>query len=158
VAALFAAERPEPEPLSASEMDALEQFVWLAVRLRSAIERDRSSREIEYVHGTEGPARLGLTLERLLAGLSSLGVDRARAFDVVRRVCMDSVPPLRRRAHAWLRDIGTPQATATVAAAIGLPTNTTRRVLEDLAAYGLVKRESQGSGKSDLWTATDDAA
>lgn len=158
VAALFAGACPDPEPLSPSEMDELEDIVWLAVRLRSAVERDGRTREIEYIHGTEGPARLGLTLERLLAGLSSLGVDRPRAFDVVRRACMDSVPPLRRRAHAWLRDIGTPQSTTTVASAIGLPTNTTRRVLEDLAAYGLVKRESQGSGRADIWTATRDAA
>jgi hypothetical protein len=158
VAALFAGACADPEPLSSSEMDELEKIVWLAVRLRSAVQRDGYSREIEFVHGTEGPARLGLTLERLLAGLSSLGVDRARAFDVVRRACMDSVPPLRRRAHAWLSEIGTPQSTQTVGNAIGLPTNTARRVLEDLAAYGLVERESQGKGKPDIWTATRDAA
>ena len=40
---------------------------------------------------------------------------------------------------------------ADVATALGLPTSTTRRVLEDLAAYRLVTRESQGQGKSDLW-------
>jgi hypothetical protein len=28
---------------------------------------------------------------------------------------------------------------------------TTRRVLEDLAAYGLITRQSQGQGKPDLW-------
>ena len=41
--------------------------------------------------------------------------------------------------------------TSHVATALALPTNTTRRILEDLAAYGLVTRESQGPGKADLW-------
>jgi hypothetical protein len=152
VAALFAGPRREPRELSDPELDELEEFVWLAVRLRSAVERDRTSREVEYVHGTEGPARLGLTLERLLAGLDALGLDRARAFDVVRRIALDSVPPLRRRAYTWLAAQQTPQATTAVAAAIGLPSNTARRVLEDLAAYRLATRDSQGQGKADLWT------
>ena len=32
-----------------------------------------------------------------------------------------------------------------------LPTNTVRRVLEELVAYGLVERQPQGQGKADLW-------
>lgn len=151
VAALFAGARREPQELSEPEMAELEELVWLAVRLRSAVERDPHSREIEYIHGTEGPARLGLTLERLLAGLDALGLDRARGFDVVRRVAMDSVPPLRRQAYEWLTEQTTPQPTTAVAAGIGLPTTTARRVMEDLAAYGLATRESQGQGKPDLW-------
>lgn len=43
--------------------------------------------------------------------------------------------------------------TAQIAAALGLPTTTVRRVLEDLAAYQLAVREKQGSGNSDLWKA-----
>jgi hypothetical protein len=39
-----------------------------------------------------------------------------------------------------------------VATALGLPTITVRRVLEDLAAYGLINRESGGSGNADKWT------
>jgi DNA-binding IclR family transcriptional regulator len=41
--------------------------------------------------------------------------------------------------------------TSTIASAVGLPTLTTRRVLEELAVYGLVERMSQGLGKPDLW-------
>jgi hypothetical protein len=32
-----------------------------------------------------------------------------------------------------------------------LPTNTARRILEDLTAYGLVERKSQGQGNADNW-------
>ena len=34
---------------------------------------------------------------------------------------------------------------------LGLPTNTMWRILEDLTAYGLVERLSQGQGKPDNW-------
>jgi len=141
--------------LSTEEFERLDRVVSLVVRLRGAVERDRASREVEAVLGAEGTARLGLTLERLLAGLDTLGLDRAVALDVVEGIAMDSVPPTRRRAYEFLRDIAPADAETTdVAKHMGLPTNTVRRALEDLAAYGLVERTGQGSGKPDLWCAT----
>ena len=35
-----------------------------------------------------------------------------------------------------------------------LPTNTVRRVLQDLTAYGLLARQGQGEGNADLWAPT----
>jgi hypothetical protein len=128
----------------------------LVVRLRGSVERDRSSREMEAVYGAEGTARIGLTLERLLAGLDTLGIDRATALDVVEAVAVDSVPPIRRRAYEYLQDIGEAE-TADVATAIELPTTTARRALEDLAAYQLVERISQGQGKPDIWKIKHDS-
>jgi predicted ArsR family transcriptional regulator len=76
-------------------------------------------------------------------------------MSVVESVAMDSVPPLRRRAYEYLGSLGAAAAeTGAVGKALGLPTVTVRRALEDLAAYELVERQSQGSGKPDLWTAT----
>jgi hypothetical protein len=89
---------------------------------------------MEAVYGAEGTGRLGLTLDRLLAGLDTLGVERETALDVVEAVAMDSVPPLRRAAFEYLRDHPGKAETSTVAQAINLPTNTVRRALEDLAA------------------------
>src|SRR5262249_22738008 len=101
----------------------------------------------------EGTARIGLCLERLLAGLDTLGVERAKAMEVVKAVALDSVPPNRRRAYEYVRSrIASNLAeTSTIAQAMGLPTNTVRRILEDLTAYGLVERRPQGQGKADLW-------
>jgi len=120
--------------------------------LRGSIERDRIKREIEHVHGAEGPARIGLMLERLLAGLTLIGLEREQALDVVEAVAMDCVPPLRRRAYECLA-LAHPGiiSTTAVAKAIGLPTNTVRRGLEDLAAYAVVERFPQGQGRADLW-------
>jgi hypothetical protein len=99
--------------------------------MRGPIGRDRHSRELEHVFGAEGTGRLGLTLERLLAGLDTLGIDRNTALGVIEAVAMDSVPPLRRRAYEWLleRKDGAAAFTATqnVAEAMGLPSNTVRR-------------------------------
>ena len=166
VARLFAGRRVEPQKDQRRRDQANGAIVALVVRLRGAVERDRHTREIEAVYGAEGTARIGLTLERLLAGLDTLGVDRRTAFDVVESVGMDSVPPIRRNAYDYLtaedvereqlndeqgNEIASGTSTTIVAKALGLPTNTVRRALEDLAAYQLVMRISQGQGKPDLW-------
>jgi hypothetical protein len=78
---------------------------------------------------------------------------------------MDSVPPIRRAAYEYLvssasrwekrdpdgklTDCG--YSTSSIAKWLDLPTNPVRRVLEDLNAYKLVERTSQGKGKPDLW-------
>jgi hypothetical protein len=160
VAKLFAGRRPEPRPIAAEEVRKIDRIISLVVRLRGAIERDRHSREIEAIYGAEGTARIGLALERLLAGLDTIGVSREIALKVVEAVAMDSVPPLRRQAYEYLDrecDLqGVHQAVTTsdLAQALGLPTNTVRRALEDLAAYGMVRRQPGGAGKSDEWTAS----
>lgn len=157
VAALFAGRRNEPQPLADHERRSLIDVAGLVTRARSAIERDRFTREIELVPGAEGPARLVRTLERLLAGLDSLGCDRQLALQVVRRVALDCIPMLRRRALERLADSPAPETTKTVAETLDLPTNTVRRVLEDLTAYGLVARYGKGEGNADTWTLDDRA-
>jgi hypothetical protein len=153
VARLFASHRPEPRPISDDEIGRIERAVALVVRLRGAVERDRRTRELDMIYGAEGTGRIGLALERLLAGLDSLGVNRELALKVVESVAMDSVPWQRR--EAYQRVAGTSKGsmeTNDVANALGVPTVTARRVLEDLAAYGLISRESGGAGKADRWT------
>jgi hypothetical protein len=148
VVQVFAGRRAEPRRINQEEIDQI--VISLVVRLRGAVARDYRSREIEAIYGAEGAARIGLALERLLAGLDVLGVDRDTAMGVVKSVALDSVPPLRRRAYECVckyRDV----ETADVAIELGLPTNTVRRILEELAAHGLVTRRSQGPGKADLW-------
>jgi hypothetical protein len=145
---LFAGRRAEPRPISKDEAKSLDRVISLAVRLRGPVERDRHSRDIENIYGAEGTARIGLMLERLLAGLDVLGVERKQALTVVKAVAIDSVPPIRRGAYEVVckyRDV----ETADVAIGLGLPTTTARRALEDLAAYRLVERRKAG-GK-DYW-------
>jgi FaeA-like protein len=159
---LFAGRNSNPPELKESdpEFRDIDNAVSLLVRLRGVVERDRHSREIEMVPGTEGTARPGLALVRIFTGLQSLGVERAAALKVVQRVALDSVPPIRRRAYDAVckndpavnkqRKDGAAD-TGDIAIALGLPTNTARRALEDLTAHGLIQRHDRGEGLSHLW-------
>jgi hypothetical protein len=146
--------------LDSDEYEEFDRIVSLAVRLRGMVERDRRTREIEAVPGAEGPARIALCLERLLAGLIALGLKRKTAFRVITTIAMDSTPPLRRQAYEHLcakkNLLGLPVEVKTpvIAEALSLPTNTVRRALEDLAAYQLVRRIKGGTGQADGWVAT----
>ena len=148
------------------EIERLDKVLSLIVQLRAPVERDRVSREIEAIYGAEGTARVGLMIERLLAGLDVLGVERETALEVVKSVALDSVPPMRRTAYEYAqrcRDLyGKPLSfkTSALAESMGLPTNTARPVLEDLAAYRLViKRsvQSEGGRPTDYWLAAEEA-
>ena len=160
VARLFAGRRQAPQPINEQERADIKELVNLIVRLRGAVERDRHSRELEAVYGAEGAGRIGITLITLLAGLDTLGVDRTIAMDVVRTVAWDSVPPIRRQAYEFLETHACPAKTAVVAQALGLPTSTIRRALEDLTAHGLVIRRKvtittdagdAKEGRDDVW-------
>ena len=163
VGRLFAVRRTEPRPLSLEERGRISRICSLVVRLRAAVPRHRYTTEIEGVHGAEGTGRLGLSLERLLAGLDTLGVDRDVALNVVETVAMDSTPPIRRRAYEYLKHSLGPAETADIAVNVRIPEDTLRRRLEDLVAQGLVrhipaeKRGELGYEKSnaDLWQALD---
>jgi hypothetical protein len=151
VAQLFAGRKAEACPISAEEADRIGDVISLVVRLRAAVERDRRTRELDMILGAEGTARIGLCLTRLLAGLDTLGVPRDTAMEVVLSVAMDSVPPQRRAAFDCVQKYGEVE-TKDVAIELGLPTVTVRRVLQDLAAYGLMERRTKaGQGSADLW-------
>ena len=163
VNALFAAPLANPRELSEHEIDRFERVTELVVRLRGAVERDRYRRELNYVYGAEGPARLGLSLERLLAGLDALGVERRIALEVVIAVALDSTPPQRRDIYRYLcqplNPLDPPQArvllatrtTKQVADAMGLPAVTVRRGLEELTSYGLARCYSAKQGAATKW-------
>jgi hypothetical protein len=155
VARLFVGRKDKPQPISESEIKEIGLTISLIVRLRGAVERDRRTREIDAIYGAEGTARIGLALERLLAGLDTLGVERKTALSVVKSVALDSVPPQRRQTYECLdrysKDSDPTLTTKDVAIELGVPTVTAKRVLEDLAAYGLAIRREQGQGKADLW-------
>jgi hypothetical protein len=125
--------------IAETERERLGDAVKLAVRLRAHVNRDARSREIESIHGAEGPGRIGLCLERLLAGLDVIGLDRDAALTLVQTVARHSCPPIRVKAFDLLNDA--PQTTSAIADALRLPTTTTRRILEDLLAQGLAVRE-----------------
>jgi hypothetical protein len=161
VAKLFAGRRTEPRPLSLEERGRISRICSLVVRLRAPVERHRYTTDIEGIYGAEGTGRLGLSLERLLAGLDTLGVERETALNVIEKVAMDSTPPIRRRAYEYLKRIARAAETLEIAMNVTLPKKTLSRHLEDLAVQGLVKHipaDKRGElgydpSTADLWQA-----
>lgn len=143
----------------ANEADAetterLVKIATLAVRCRSAVERDGYTREVQLVPEPEAPARLALVLLRLLNGLRAIGLDTEAAWPLVVKCALDSMPALRRKVLEDLLRRPTPASTTEVADAVRHPTTTARRALEDLAAHDIAQRMPQGPGKADVWQLT----
>jgi DNA-binding transcriptional MocR family regulator len=99
---------------------------------------------------------MGLCLERLFAGLTVIGVAREDAMRIIEDIALASTPPIRRHAFETLTE--TPTETREIAKRLKLPTTTTRRALEELAAHGLAERSrgeteegAEKKGGADLW-------
>jgi hypothetical protein len=131
--------------------ERLVRIATLAVRCRSAVERDSYTREVTLIPEPEAPARLGLVLLRLLSGLFAIGVDEAEAWQLITKAALDSMPAIRRTVLENLMQRPMAVTTSEVAAAGHYPTVTARRALEDLAAHGVVERQAGGAGRPDLW-------
>ena len=151
VVRLLAGLRTGPWPIAESERELIIGIADFAARARSAVERDGASREIELIPAAEAPTRIAVTLARLRDGLLAIGVAPEVAMGTVCRVALDSIPALRRSALDALRARTGSLETGDLAIALGHPTDTVRRTLEDLCGHGLVQRVSQGRGKSDKW-------
>lgn len=151
VASLFAGLNLTASCVTHERRKQVVQLASLAVRCRSAVERDAYRREIDLVPEPEAPARLALTLVRLYGGMLCVGVAEAEAWRVVVKVALDSMPAIRRKVFGLLLSEGRQLDTSKIAERTGYPTVTARRACEDLTAHGIVVRTASGDGKADLW-------
>jgi hypothetical protein len=124
----------------------------LVARARSAVERDGYHRDIELIPGSEMPGRLARSLRCLFQGLENIGVGDAEAWALVCQTGLDCIPDVRHRALTCLAQQAQPVETGAIAEVLSYPLSTTRRVLEDLTAHGLVERFGDGSGSKHRWT------
>jgi hypothetical protein len=149
---------PHPQEIVIPDAIALrlEALVRLVIRARTGVLRDwYGQREIIYVPDHEGPARLAKQLAMLLMALATLRGSREVSLEdyrIVFKVGLDSLHKLRRQALELLtqeREWTTPE----FAIAMGLSTHTARRVLEDLVAVGVARREKAGDYETapDRW-------
>ena len=147
---------PKMRPLDDVDTELLVALSVLVTKARSPVERDPRTREIEIVPQGEGPARFARQLHKLVLCLYALGLARPDVHRAVRRLALDSITPTRRQVLDVLLAVDEPLPTSTVGNAVGLPTNTTRRVLEDLAAHGLVgwRKKHDGDNAPHLWWAS----
>jgi hypothetical protein len=143
-------ELPDGDTLTPADKARIVTLADLVTKARSPIERDRVSRDIELIPDPEAPARFALMLAALLDGLRILGIPDDHAWQLITKTAFDSMPAQRRRV---LEHLATCETTTTkeTALALGLPTTTTRRTLEDLAAHHVLVRESETGEKADTW-------
>jgi DNA-binding transcriptional ArsR family regulator len=148
VAGLFAAVQlpTDPSQRSADDEARLIALASLAARCRSAVERNGYTRAIELIPDPEVPARLALTLLRLLVGMRSLGVPEAEQWAVLIKVAQDCIPALRLRIVELLGAFQVSMKTSEIAVRVRYPSQTVRRALEDLTAHGIVIRQGVCSG------------
>jgi hypothetical protein len=151
VSRLFGGGLADAPPLRTDDRERLVALASFVVCCRSAVERDSYSREIELIPEAEAPTRLVVVLARLLAGLDAIGVDRAEAWSVVVKAGLDSIPAIRREILNALGQVDQVD-TSRVSHAVGYPTQTTRRALEDLTAHRITERHTAGKGHADNWS------
>lgn len=126
-------------------------------RCRSAVERDSyQAREIQLIPGAESPSRIVKVYSLLLRGLLNIGISKQRAWELIERVANSSMPALR--ATVLNKMFESPKleyTTPGLAESLGYPSNTVRFTLQDMACYGVVNRNIEGKGKSDIWSLSD---
>lgn len=138
-----------PRELSEQEQERLIGLASLVVTCRSAVERDGYSREVELIPESEAPTRLVVVLDMLLAGLDAIGVERSDAWPVVVKAALDSIPAVRRDVMNALQAAKDGLETPQVAAAVGYPTRTAGRALEELQGHGVVLRTIRGEDEQE---------
>jgi hypothetical protein len=147
----------EPHKVDQGVRAALIAVASLVSQARSPVHRDWGG-EIDLVGDAEAPTRIVKQLGQIWRACGMLGLDRAGSWEVVRRCALDSIPKLRGAVIRYLagRDAAMltgadPASTTQVAIGVVHPSRTVRRALEDLAAHGVVTRESAGKGRADIW-------
>jgi hypothetical protein len=152
-AVLVVASEAKPRDLSLGERVRLGDLAVFATACRTAVERDPHTREVLAVPEREGPARFVGQLRLLLHGLEAVGVGPTDTWQLLAKLAMDAMPAGRFAVLRHLRGAGPSLGTGDVASAVGLPTVTARRCLEDLTLLEAVDRSKAGSqyNASDLW-------
>ena len=148
---------PASTPPLAEEMtERLVLLADLATRCRSAVERDPRDREVELVPQAEAPGRLQAVLAQLLGAFAVVGLTDDEAGALVARVALDSMSKARRAVVELFAGTGsgTLFTSRQVGDAVGLPTGAAGRVLDDLAAHGVVERHSGGDRDPHRWRAS----
>jgi hypothetical protein len=133
------------------ETDRLVLLVEFASYCRSAVERHPYTREIVLVPQPEAPARLVRSAAQLLAGLAVIGVQPPRRRELLSKVILDCIPPVRRCVIDYLAGVGKAHTTETITDSTGLPRQTLRTALQDLACHGIVNQSGSGWQLATAW-------
>jgi DNA-binding transcriptional ArsR family regulator len=125
----------------------------IAARARSAVVRDGHTKEVIGPRETEMEGRIAGALGQLLIGLERIGLEPERAWELVAKIALDSMPKIRRMIFSKILD-GRGHPVAGLARHIGASLSTVRRAVEDLEIHGVVETEREDGRvivKSSSW-------
>lgn len=135
-------------------VDKVAHLASFVVKARSGIIREGyHTREIEQIPDPELPTRLAKQLITIATAFSlmSEGKFTEEDYSLIYKIGLDSLPAKRKLTIEVLIKQEDYLDTTEVAIAIGYPTNTTRRILEDLQGLQLIDKQPKWKGKSDGW-------
>ena len=135
----FRAQLPR-RTLTNNERIRIHRLALVTSRCRSSVPRDRFSKEICAAPETEMAVRVATALAQLYLGMDLIGVSRTRAWRLVTKVAMDSMPRLRRVVIQLVAD--KPQSVAELQEQMRCDPNVAKRVVEDLEFHGVLRKES----------------
>jgi hypothetical protein len=142
--------------------DRLVDLATIGTRCRSTVVRDSYRREIDLVPQPERVPRLLAQLGQLRAGLLAVGVQHDEAWRILGKAALDGMSAGRRRVLDTLTGRPLDRATSAVAGFARLPDTTAQRLLEDLAAIGVVEHTGEfphrwrlSEWAADLWQRLD---
>ena len=135
-------------------VDKVAHLASFVVKARSGIIRESyHTREIEQIPDPELPTRLAKQLITLATAFSLMnnGQFTEDDYSLIYKIGLDSLPAKRKLTIEALLKQEDYLETSEFAIAIGYPTNTTRRILEDLQGLQLIDKQPKWKGTSDGW-------
>ena len=104
------------------------------------------------------PTRLAKQLITMASAFALIGnTTPEEDYELIYKIGMDSLPHKRKKTLETLLRATGELETADIAMKIGYPTNSTRRILEDLHGLRLVERMHEGQGYADRWLISNNA-
>jgi len=151
---------PMPEPIT----DGIIALAEFTAKARSPVFFDPKTNAIDLVPEPEAPGRLAKQFDLLARALAVVRQEKAvslATYSTVVQVAHDTLPTTRQTMLQALLATGSSTifgsiaaSTTDIATATDYPTSSARRYLEELAAVKFVTRKSEGQGKADVWSPT----
>jgi hypothetical protein len=140
-----------PPDLTQGDVDRLARLADLTSVCRTAVDRGSAGKEIINVPMPEECTRLVVMFRQLQAAFPAVGISPERGWQLLERVALDSIPPVRRNVLSVLHQSREAKKTSEIALRLGLPTTTVRRALEDMACYQVVERRDGKDGNRNVY-------
>jgi len=145
----------EPYPIQDDALDEINEMAIFATRARSPVMLDFKTKEPIDVPIIEGFPRFAMQLQTITKTLMLMQEGSHditdRHMEIIRKIGLDSIPRKRRLTMQTIASFNS-VSTSAFSARIGLPTDTARSWLMELASLGLVVRIPRGgTGNEDAW-------